>query len=356
MKQLAMKILLLIPIVIAMVIINLIVDPAHLFDSNSYAEKMVYIMQSGNSVAGASNYDDRILQKKYVESIQKSIDTIVIGSSRCMQISTANYSKGSFFNNSVSDAILKDDIAIVQLYRENGLMPKQVIICADPWLFNANYTQSRWKVLHTFYQKGISWLGINDKVVSNIDLESIQIEKYLELISPAYLQNSLHFLEKYNKPDDLIYPDPALDSKDIMKRSDGSISYDESFRNLDTQTVRNLVMSNMRDSETSLEGFSQLDSQLQKEFELLVVKLKKEGVKVTIFLSPYHPLYYSYLTSTDKYKTVMQVQNYLQDFATKQSIQIIGSYNPNDIPCSEDEFYDQKHPKPVCILKIIANQ
>lgn len=41
--------------------------------------------------------------------------------------------------------------------------------------------------------------------------------------------------------------------------------------------------------------------------------------------------------------------------AKVESIEIIGSYNPNNCGCSENDFFDGMHPKDNCMFNIIAS-
>ena len=65
---------------------NYCVDPAQLFSGGNYEQGVADILLSGNNVANVSNYDERLLQKAYVNNLKRRNDVIVLGSSRSMQI------------------------------------------------------------------------------------------------------------------------------------------------------------------------------------------------------------------------------------------------------------------------------
>ncbi len=143
------KLSLLAPIFLFVILINYFVDPAHILckTDRSYEEGMAALLLKGLNVADASNYDERLLQEFYIKGLTESDrkEIIVLGSSRAGQICSNLFPLASFFNNSVSGGSLEDYVAITGIYLGKGLLPKEVILGIDPWLFNRNNGQNRWK-------------------------------------------------------------------------------------------------------------------------------------------------------------------------------------------------------------------
>ena len=92
---------------------------------------------------------------------------------------------------------------------------------------------------------------------------------------------------------------------------------------------------------------------MYKNFEKLVNYLKTKKIKVFLVLSPYHPALYQDIKN-EKYMFLFS-EKIFYTFAKEKSIQIIGSYNPNNCGCSENDFFDGMHPKDSCINNIIVN-
>jgi hypothetical protein len=65
----------------------------------------------------------------------------------------------TFFNHGVSGATIEDDIAILELYLENGPAPRTIIIDVDPWILNANNRQMSWMTLKGEYENGTRRIG-----------------------------------------------------------------------------------------------------------------------------------------------------------------------------------------------------
>ena len=90
-----------------------------------------------------------------------------------------------------------------------------------------------------------------------------------------------------------------------------------------------------------------------KMFELFVGYLKQKGIKITIWLIPYHPFVYGYLEDSEKYHAVLEAEEYFQKYAAKNKITLIGSYNPDKLGLGKEHFYDGHHIKFSGIEKII---
>ena len=50
----------------------------------------------------------------------------------------------------------------------------------------------------------------------------------------------------------------------------------------------------------------------------------------------------------------LELEQKFRDIAFQQEIQIIGSYDPNIVGCTSDEFYDAMHPKESCMQKVVS--
>ena len=333
--------------------VNLFVDPAHLFNSEAYVGRVAAILLKGKNVAGLSNYDERLLQKIVIENRENEIDTIVMGSSRAMILSNDLLHDGSFFNHAVSGATIEDYVAITQLFLDNGGLPDSVYIGVDPWLFNINNGQIRWKTLSKDYQKGLQTLNIHDSSKLQDFISLGWLDRWFEIVSPAYFQSSIdHLLKHKGLPDPFFETDS--DELDVaIKKADGTISYDKPYRDAGVEQVQGQVKSAMNKQPYSLGSYYQIDPSLQVRFEALLHFLKSEGVEVTLILSPYHPLFYDFLITGENTAIILDVQKYIGTLGQDMGIPVIGSYDPADIPCKEEEFYDEMHPRPACFQKLI---
>jgi hypothetical protein len=108
------------------------------------------------------------------------------------------------------------------------------------------------------------------------------------------------------------------------------------------------------DDKEGLYVFPQLAIHPQKELEAFVTFLKAERVKIFFFNAPFHPVVYKRIISSERYYRVIEAQHYYNTLATNMDIVVLGSYNPAEVNCTEDEFYDGSHPNEVCVEKIFS--
>ena len=353
MKKLLLRLCLFIPILLIIVVVNFTVDPANLYSGEAYITGIAKIILSGKNVANVENYDERLLQKKYIEGLRQAKNVIVLGSSRSMQISSAQFSGKTFFNNSVSVATLEDLIAIYQLYSDNELKPSIIILGIDPWIFNNYYNYNLWRTLSNEYQKGINNLGLGVPDYLTSFLNTLELEKLFQIISPSYFQGSINQLLTHGWKRSSYYSTNVVESDVPIRTFDGSFSYPSEYRLANVDQVRQRIENVINQPiDTGFEHYTILDPQRIMILKKFIDLLKTEGIQVFIFLPPIHPIYYNYLVNSEKYRIILNVQKLLINIGKEKGITILGSYNPADIPCQENEFYDFYHPKLLCIEKV----
>jgi len=100
------------------------------------------------------------------------------------------------------------------------------------------------------------------------------------------------------------------------------------------------------------DDFFDLDKKNKDDFISLVDYLQNENINIIFFLPPYHPTVYNYLINNEKTVVIKMVEKFIINCANKKSIQLIGSYNPQNISFIESDFYDGAHPKYEAITRI----
>lgn len=339
---------------------NYALDPAHLFGKSQYEARVVSILSTGRNVANISNYDERLMQKYVIENATTKKQVMVLGSSRVMQISSSAFPTQSFYNHGVSGATIEDDISILEMYFQKGLLPETVIIGADPWLLNKNNGQTRWQSLSGEFLAASRRLGLKTNIGSGTG-RLFEIRKYKELISLPYLEASYEKWKREAETTDTDYYPTAQAEADVsIKLADGSINYDRKYRNRSVVEVKKLALDYLNDNPVySLGDFDALDSEYQGAFETFVKDLKNRGIRVILILVPYHPDVYSTFAADQKYRMVLNAERYFAEFGRREMIEVVGSYDPADSLLDEHDFYDAMHPKMSAInqmIRAIKNQ
>lgn len=97
MKLYLKSLLLLLPIAIFIIAINFFVDPANIF-YNGYEKGIAEHLVKGYNVTNVENYNERLLQKYFIDNMKDCPDIIALGSSRIMQLNSPFLKEDKFIN------------------------------------------------------------------------------------------------------------------------------------------------------------------------------------------------------------------------------------------------------------------
>lgn len=329
-------------------IFNFAIDSAGVFSQNDELQKVAIVLINGKMIAGLENYDERQLQKRIIENSGKKFNIIFLGSSMGMQLrqSFIRFGDGSqnFFNHGLSGCSLEDYLAIIGLYESKGYLPTKIIIGVDPWIFNKNSAQLRWKSIGKYYK------NILGKIYgTKIEVDLSDNSKYLQLINFDYTKANLNTIRTQNKKKKF-YTTNSIEVDDSIREPDGSIHYPFNVRyQKDIKTQRS-AKEYANAPVYSLENFNGLSN--TKLFEDFITYLQKKNIEVMFLLSPYHPITYSLLVKDPKYKIIMDVETYLRNIASTRRIKISGSYDPENYHFSSIDFTDGMHGKDIVMEKL----
>lgn len=334
--------------------INYSVDPAHIFDkTNAYERGIVQMLLDGQNVANIVNYDERIAQQLYITDLSKAPDIVVFGSSRSMQLRSTVFPGNTFFNHAVSGGSLEDHMAIYQIYRERGLVPKSVIIGADPWILNANNGQTRWQSLSSQFEQIAARLSLQAPFQDDSALPTYT-NRFVQLVSFAYLEESLKQLwGEARRGNQEYFSTHETHLAFNVELADGSLVYAQAIRNRSREEVKLRAVGNAkRGAIYSLGGFSHLDGRAMRAMDAWVQSMINDGVEVTIFLPPYHPVSYAIMKRNPRYAAVDEAAVYFRQLARDRGAHIVGDYDGAKAGCSESEFTDEMHPRETCVTRV----
>ena len=284
-------------------------------------------------------YSTKMDERQFVKNriIYETIDPkiLVIGSSRIMAISNENFNE-QILNLSVSGASIEDQITIIEMAIEK-FNPDKILLGADPWLFNKNNNQTRWKSIQKEYQfaiRNINSMNKKEKILSSIDVEKNYffyehfLDKFYNFLNIRKLEIELG----ENSNDNL--------TKDIILKDGTRV-----FRK---QEVKTKIKPTVVDYSMEKYVFSNDYYNIYKTF--IEYLQKTHNKEVILVLSPYYSPSYE-LTIKEK-PFYLELEKKFKELSKETNIQIIGSYNPLLTTCSADEFFDSMHPEPSCMKKI----
>ncbi|WP_041960207.1 hypothetical protein [Sulfurospirillum arsenophilum] len=321
---------------------NYKIDYAGFFNQKLYLANVASEMIKGNSILGLKNYDEKLLQKIIIRKFEKEPDMIVLGSSRSMLIKyefIRDNQDISYYNHAVSGAVLGDMIDIIKEYKVKGSLPKKIMIGIDPWIFNRVNGAENLKSL----------LGLKSSEKQEIDLL-----KYKNLVNFEYTkENILFFYKNLNHQSEYSIVSNHQGMNDYVLDKFGTHYYPDI---LDAEIEK--ILNNekkqiaVEDKYYELLGFKTLSN--TETFEQFIHYLKENGVDIVFFLHPYNPDIYPSLARHNVFGIILKVEDYIMEFAKKNSIEVFGSYNPhlyNEI--KKYDYTDGQHGKEIVYKKVL---
>lgn len=308
-------------------IINYYVDPSHYYYArDKYVNKVLSGLNDGKNVVIYANIDERSLQEKFALSHKNdSFDYVILGGSRVMTISEDAFHGSKVLNLGVSGGMIEDIIAYYELCRENGISTNNIILGIDPTLFNESIIHPEWRTIGKYY---FNFMGLKTPFLS-FDNELIK-----NLFSPSYFRSSIKTIPNLQKNRSVDISDTYINDG-FTRRKDGSIYYNIEKRNASMKQV---------DAEADSKGvwydYESLSETRVKTFEFFVNQLCEGEAKVYFFRCPYHPLFYKKIKGLGGIK---KGADYIEKYAKKHDIELIGDYNPDLMGYTKECFYDANH-------------
>ncbi|MDN5097971.1 hypothetical protein O8C85_05450 [Aliarcobacter butzleri] len=307
--------------------------------SGTTLDKVAEELSNGKIIAGLGNIDERIFRKKQIEYLKNDVEYVAIGSSRIMQLRKSmflNDGINNFQNYSVSGASIEDYIALLQIHKNKfGILPKNVILGLDAWIFNKNNDQTRYTSLSKEYDEFLEILNVNSLKKSNKEeTNKIKISYFISL---DYFRENI---KEFKKNQSYFIVD-SIEVDEVLRMPDGSIYYPYKNRFPDFNEVENISKSYAQGSVYSLERYEEISN--IEIFEKLITYLKNNGVNVYFYLTPYHPTTYDILILKEKYKIIDKIEIYVKEFAKQNNIKVVGSYNPHKLNLKNEHFFDGMH-------------
>ena len=337
MKRFIVKLILfLLPVLILVASVNYFGDAGNLF--SDIEVQIAEYMTEGYNVANVSNINERSLQRKIIALNKNTPSVIVLGSSKVMMLNHDYFKIGSFMNHGVPGASLEDMVAIYQMYKNKGVLPRKIIIGIDPWIFNENNGQDRWRTLDAEYSSFFS----PDKIMQK---SSFSFDHLFELFSPSYFQSSIRMLKTrlFDRETIKLLPTQTRNNAARTKLSDGSITYGLKHRNISLSDVEDKANDYISGSIYSLEEYSQFSPESLQLFDDFIAEITSNNIEVEFIMVPYHPVVYDFLASNNKYKIVVAFEQHIRKLALNRKILSTGSLDPSELRLNNSHFYDGMH-------------
>jgi hypothetical protein len=353
--KLTLKLLLIGLPVLGVAAMNYVFDPSHLFHGfmDGSEQTIANLLMQNQNVAGLPlTFNDREVERLYVERSNRRLNIMVLGSSRTMEVRERDFPGLQFFNHSVSAGTIQDSFSIYDLYRRWHNTPDAVVLDIDPWAFNINNS-----LLH---QSAILVLDDYADLAARLGLRrpwrigpEREWARWAQLVSPALFQMSVKKAWRGSSPWTPHATSQAADDRMVLL-ADGSRRMPARVSNLTPVEVLQIAATFAANRPMlALEQYSSLDRVSEEILERFIDVLQEDGVRVVLFLAPYHPVVYSAIQSEPDYHRVIDAEQFVRQLGTDRHVMVAGSFAPEVAGCSDTEFFDAIHPKQRCVEHIL---
>ena len=232
-----------------------------------------------------------------------------------MVISDSVFAGKKSLNVAVSGAVLEDLLAMDELIVRDH-PAKRVLIGVDPWLFNREHGDIRWKNLTNEYRRAVKRLGLEPKAKGR----NIWMFKIRELFSPDYTLQILRGIE-----------------------GDGptEIGPSASIRYLYERTAK----PDANQPIYKLSPYPTLDEDYKRIFEAWLTDLKSRELELIVWLAPFEPTTYERLSTESDYESFRKAENYITQLCKELEIPTVGQYDPTIQGYKTSDFRDPVHLK-----------
>ena len=320
-------------------LVNYTLDPGHVYHSQKYIDNVIKGIREGYNVEGITDIDERLYKLRFAELHKgENFDYLALGSSRIMTISKNVMHGTSFLNLSISSCQIEEIIAYYQICKDFNIHISNVLIAADPSLFNGHYIDDRWKSLGYY---------VDEFMENSVTEKGIDCDLVWNLFSVSYFKTALE--SSIAGKDKLNYV-KTVDNEGETFRSDGSFNWSRTVR----EAPRSVVDKKAHTWHFHLyKDFTDISDERVAIFTKLLERMKADGVIIYLLRSPYHPIFYKKLL---KLKGFLAAIDFINDYAKKNNIPLIGSFNPADLGLNGSDFYDGPHVRKECMDKIIEKE
>ncbi len=323
--------------------VNVLVDSANILRADKITQDIMGYLSNDSNVIVPNNYNDRDLAFKTITQNSSSVDTVVLGSSRGIQISSdmLSLADDEMINSCVTGAVLGDVVSLWQSYLDNGNIPKRVILVTDIWFFDQRKDDNRYLLAYgENFQKFIS---------NNIETEIVvpqtnSLESYSPLYTLGYFQQNVKsFFDGSYLTNKVIPTQNYAEPERAVIHPDGSYSYPINYAEAHQSEKDERVRIGLPTISSEVGGYEQLYETNVLIFEALLKSMEQNGVEVVLYLSPYHPDLVSEFESNElTFQMFFETEQYLLSLE-QNGIEVIGSYDYKKCGVSREDFLDPLH-------------
>ena len=286
---------------------------------------------------------------------QTAAGCYVVGSSHAMQVDAATAPAlfehcRDVVNLGVSGAGFEDFVIMAGVLVERRFAG-QLVVEAGPWMLRRN-ADPRWNEERIAYERGRELLGLPRIAGVSFTVD----ERWSGLINADYALHNVTALLQSRWPPakqpEAASPPGWLDAReagenDNVLLSNGRFEYARGF------------LKNTPPAPTAVKDGSYkiarpaIDNSVRIEFADALRALMRNGVRITLLLTPYHPAVFT-CAGRNVCETLAEVETAVRALAEKTGVRLIGSFDPRPFTLTYKDFLDEMHVSKLAFNRIVA--
>lgn len=293
-----------------------------------------------------SNVDMRGLRREQIQRLPSNPDIVVIGGSRFQEALPDLFPDNSFLNAHVHSDYVEDMMAVTELLLQNGKLPKMMILSVRYQTFMPvdKRNSELWKNFTPEFNAMAERLGA--QTYSFFD--TVQVKRWMDLLSvPSAWKGIKQRMSAENKPGPT--SELELQTLDILA-ADGSLRWSKDHLALFTQNyARQDALKHVPKKRSKK---LQVNTEMVATMERLLAFLNKQGVKVVLVQTPFHPAFYNGVSDVAYGNGLIEIEAEAHRLAEAHGAVAVGSFDAAKVGCPASMFIDWHHANPTCLQKI----
>jgi hypothetical protein len=250
---------------------------------------------------------------------------------------------------------IEDMIGLHAAFLGRKTYPRYFIIGVEPWMLSENFDRPRYVSLYRVYGRGLRDMNLEGGI-SRTEYLRWRVSPLVELVSPAYLSVALRALPRILRaPSSNIKFEPTTDSvgNGWIWLADGSLAYERGVQEASVAEVTKQALNAIASGKYKGYGSEPPGRSRIEKFEALIAAFRNHGATVFFLLAPFHPLFYEQLCGTADFTIVGDAERYYRTLAFERNIPLAGSFNPDSCNAQASDFFDEVHPRPAFLQRLL---
>lgn len=292
---------------------------------------------AGKTVFFPTHPNERKCKEELIKFLPAHFNTVAIGASLQMTLNQdmLGLNNGEFYNLGVSGMNLKDYLNTLGMMKEFEKEAEHYIFLLHIDVFLPN-VDTRNEFQNQYGEKYLAYLNGEKEISSRKWIDFTKFTFLKNIFSIAYFHENFNFFRGNGKVDRFIVGGDFPEYAHYMP--DGSWVYAESY----IQRTVNDVYEDIENCGAEYMPSKHCDGENFILFDRILQDLLNRGKKIILYFPPYCPSLYDVYPPKDS-PCFEEIENYIFKYRNNENITILGSFYPEELNMTDEDYYDARH-------------